>query len=57
MYAFGPEQLPTSGLYERLFFLYNSRCSICYSREVDRSTSRCFRTERARFRALRSSVS
>jgi hypothetical protein len=31
--------------------------SICYSREADRSTSRCSRTERARFRALRSSVS
>ena len=30
--------------------------SICYSREADRSTSRCSRTERARFRALRSSV-
>jgi len=31
--------------------------SMCYSREADRSTSRCSRTERARFRALRSSVS
>jgi hypothetical protein len=31
--------------------------SICYSREADRSASRCSRTERARFRALRSSVS
>ena len=30
--------------------------SICYSREADRSTSRCSRTESARFRALRSSV-
>src|SRR4029450_10736585 len=29
---------------------------LCYSREADRSTSRCSRTERARFRALRSSV-